>query len=108
MDQSQHPNRPMIDHISIQRQGEMADAVKHAIVAMICAKHLSLFFTVLVLEFKFKSNSKWMMKTITTTTKPRMPFSLFSATRKANQARKKANSKSDAAPPLRHRRPPNG
>jgi hypothetical protein len=30
----------MIDHISIQRQGEMADAVKHAIVAMICAKHL--------------------------------------------------------------------
>jgi hypothetical protein len=49
----------MIDHISIQRQGEMADAVKHAIVAMICAKHLSLslFFTVLVLEFK--SNSKW-------------------------------------------------
>jgi hypothetical protein len=71
----------------------MADAVKHAIVAMICAKHLSLFFTVLVLEFKFKSNSKWMMKTITTTTKPRMPFSLFSATRKANQTQKSKQQK---------------
>jgi hypothetical protein len=34
-----------------------------------------------------------MMKTITTTTKPRMPFSLFSATRKANQTQKSKQQK---------------
>ena len=34
----------LYDRISIQQQREMADAVKHAM-AMICAKHFSLFFS---------------------------------------------------------------